>query len=218
MGHPGGIRQTHHGRAPHDLLVRRQWRGISVAAGAALVLGAATLAVFGAPVFMSYLFDNPMLRVAPRLYVQPVNQSLIATLIRASEHDFSAAPALANPIFLVTGGLLSLVSFGVLLTLREAHRHWGIAILTAYALLIYPQTLHHYSVLLLVPLLMLYQGYRETRRGLLLVSLFIATVFILMEYSAFSANLLVWAAVIGACLCQDRLTLALTATKRARAA
>jgi len=143
MGHPGGIRQTHHGRAPHDLLVRRQWRGISVAAGAALVLGAATLAVFGAPVFMSYLFDNPTLRVAPRLYMQPVNQSLIATLIRASGHDFSAAPALANPIFLVTGGLLSLVSFGVLLTLREMHRHWGIASLTTYALLIYPQTLHH---------------------------------------------------------------------------
>jgi hypothetical protein len=47
---------------------------------------------------------------------------------------------------------------------------------------------------------------------------FIAAVFILMEYSAFSANLLVWAAVIGACLWQDRLALELTATKRARVA
>jgi hypothetical protein len=117
------------------------------------------------------------------------------------------SPALANPIFLVTGGLLSLVSFRVLATLREVHRHWGIAILTTYALLIYPQTLHHYSVLLVVPLLMLYQGYRETRRGLLLVSMFTAAVFILMEYSAFSANLLVWAAVIGTRLWQDRLAL-----------
>jgi len=201
-----------------DLLARRQWRGLSVAAGAALALGAATLSVFGAPVFMSYLFDNPTLRVAPRLYMQPVNQSLIATLIRALGHDSSAAPALANPIFLVTGGLLSLVSFGVLLTLRGVHRRWGMAILTTYALLIYPQTLHHYSVLLVVPLLMLYQGYRETRRDLLLVSMFIAAVFILMEYSAFSANLLVWAAVIGTCLWQDRLALELTAAKRTRVA
>jgi hypothetical protein len=39
----------------------------------------------------------------------------------------ASVPALANPIFLVTGDLLSLVSFGVLLTLREAHRHWGIS-------------------------------------------------------------------------------------------
>lgn len=60
---------------------------------------------------------------------------------------------------------------------------------------------------------MLYQGYRETRRSLLLVSMFIAAVLILMEYSTFSANLLVWAAVIG-----DRLALELTATKRARVA
>ena len=65
---------------------------------------------------------------------------------------------------------------------------------------------------------MLYQGYHETRRSLLLVSMFIAAVFILMEYSAFSANFLVWAAVIGACLWQDRLALELTATKRARVA
>ncbi|MGH8591847.1 MAG: hypothetical protein ACREXX_21785 [Gammaproteobacteria bacterium] len=61
-------------------------------------------------------------------------------------------------------------------------------------------------------------GHRETRRGLVLVSMFIAVVIILMEYSAFSASLLVLTAVIGACLPQDRLPLELTATKRARVA
>jgi glycosyl transferase family 87 len=201
-----------------DLLARRQWRGLSVAAGGALALGAATLSVFGAPVFMSYLFDNPTLRVAPRLYMQPVNQSLIATLICASGHDFSAALALANPIFLVTGGLLSLVSFGVLLTLREAHRHW------------YRHSHSLRAPALAVPLLE-HEEWDDQENAVMMERLrideepepfagldVIAAVFILMEYSAFSANLLVWAAVIGACLWQDRLALELTATKRARVA
>lgn len=186
------------------LLVRRQWRGVLVAAGAGLCIAALTLSVFGAPVFMSYLFDNPALRLSEKLYTQSINQSLIATIIRVFGHDFQAASPLANPIFLVTGGLLSLGSFAALLLLRETHRHWGIAILIPYALIIYPQTLHHYSVLLVLPLLVLYQEYRGARPRLIGMSALIATVLVVMEYSAFSANLLVWGAVLASCLSERR--------------
>ncbi len=179
------------------LVLTKQWRALRVAMVAGVVLIAVTVLAFGPRVFLSYLFDNPVGRVSDLAYIRSANQSLVAVVIRVFGHDLEVSHPLTNPIFLGLAGVLSLVSFAAVFHLRPDSRHWGIPILATYALLIYPQSLNHYSVLTALPLLVLYTEYRTAHLSLRLIVAFTVGVYVLMQYSPFAANTLVWSALIG---------------------
>ncbi|MCP4357570.1 MAG: hypothetical protein GY796_06095 [Chloroflexi bacterium] len=68
--------------------------------------------------FFSYFTHNPILNEMENyLYVEIVNQSLLATILRLTAFDFSASP-FVQPLFLGLGMMITVVS--AFLTLSSA--------------------------------------------------------------------------------------------------
>ncbi len=189
------------------LVLRRSWHAISVAIATTLVAGLLTALLFGLPTVMNYFIDNPVARVPAHMYHQPVNHSLLATIVRVLHHDFIPAAPLRNPMFVTITGILTLLSFVVVASLRCSWQHWGIAILVAYAVIVYPQSLNHYSVLLALPVMLILSTFRTSTRAKMIGAFFIAAVFALMELAPIAANAILWIALIMIPILQKAMTI-----------
>lgn len=163
------------------LVLRRNWRAVGVCAAALAASALLSIGVFGPEVFAAF-FARPMQRIPPWLYVGSENQSLLATLLRVAAYDPARGAPLTYPPFVV----LATVIFGVACwTMWRLERRWGaLALATAVptALLLYPQTLEHYAMLNLVPLLYLWRQREELRLSTAFVVAFLAVFYALTRY------------------------------------
>src|SRR6185437_4241021 len=119
-------------------------------------LAAVTALAFGSEVFTSFITSNSVSRMPHSYFSSNINQSLLATWV------------------LATAG----VTFGMEMRLGRSRSALGLALGVPAALLIYPQTLEHYSVLLLLPMLFIW-----TRQKELGVSPVVAVTFLTLEYA-----------------------------------
>ncbi len=126
-------------------LLRKKWKTILYFVISTLAFSAITLMVFGEKPFLSYLFNNPSLRLPEAVFSEDVNQSLNAVLLRNN------IITLKNPLIylsIVTGIILFTGVYLFLLT-RKHHYDYIWSVLLLIGLLIYPGTLNHYGTLLL---------------------------------------------------------------------
>jgi len=156
------------------VVFRRRWRTL---AGAALTVGGAsllTISVFGWHTFAAYFVHSPVARMPTDVYTESMNQSLLAQILRLSYYDFAAGSPLTHPVFvLLAAGLVAATVF--LATRPTADDDLVLALTIPLALLLYPGTLAHYSVDLLVPLLALWSR-RHTVPGGALVAIALLTI------------------------------------------
>lgn len=178
-----------------DFVIRRQWRALlAILAPLGLALGLFLLAQ-GWPGLMYYKDRNPIAGdVAFIYYSEAANQSLLGVLLRWFD-----SPPLARPIFfppfVLLGGLLTAVTLTALVRLPHRLVSLGTGYLVTLALLVYPGSLMHYPVLLLIPVAMLWRERNSLPGGPQAVALTIAIVYGL-DWSrlSFAANLATWAA------------------------
>ena len=177
-------------------LLRRQWRTLAVGVGAVLVALGLTLLVFGPEIFVTYLTSNPVSRAPADLYVLNENQSLLAAMLRASGHDFAESSPLLYSRFVVAGSAIVVVTLWLTYRLPQARSELALAIAVPAALLIYPQSLEHYTLLLLVPMLYLWTRHEElgVSRGAVIGLLTVQYALIRYDhgYVAVTANALMW--------------------------
>jgi glycosyl transferase family 87 len=145
-------------------LVRIQWR---ILAGAALTVAAALLAslgIFGAETHLSFWASPPTDRMPPHVYTEEENQSLLATVLRAIEGPVPET-ALQQPVFLVLALVLTVATAVIArrLPVEELPVAWGLTL--ALGLLVYPATLAHYGLLLIVPVSWLWSVRHEIPYG-----------------------------------------------------
>jgi Glycosyltransferase family 87 len=176
--------------------VRRQWRRLLVAAltaavtfaGAALVLGPATLA--------TYVRSNPATREPAYAFTEFVNQSLLAIVLRMHGTLPAHVSALHEPLY-VAGALL-LTGLTVALGLRLGDRTeaaFGATLLLG--LILYPGALSSYGVVLIVPFLVLWRGRDAFPGGTATVAAILAGAVVLQSDRlelGFAANVLTWLA------------------------
>jgi len=135
-------------------VLRRRWPPLLGLAATAVVTTIGALAAFGVDVMTGYLSHGAG-PVPPRMYGMAVNQSLLAVLVRAGLLSPEGTPP-ADPVY------LAIVVAAVLATVFAVWRWHGrapnplLALLVCVALIIYPQTLDHYAVMLLPALLVLW--------------------------------------------------------------
>ena len=92
------------------LLLRRHWRVIASTFVTLATVSILTIIVFGPVMFFSYFFANPIVYDMPDyLYTEPINQSLLATILRVTQYDFSHTSPLFQPIFI----FLTLILTGI---------------------------------------------------------------------------------------------------------
>jgi hypothetical protein len=183
------------------LLLRRRWRLIGSTLGMLATIALLTVLVFGPSTFLSYLTANPAAKKVPyTLYVESVNQSLLATILRATGDSFSSASPITQPIFVAPALFLAVITSALIYRMPAKADDWALAFTIPFALLLYPAALVHYSLLLLLPLLLLWR-----ERGQLPISSWGVVAFIALEYGligrggsgVFLAVMLSWLALAG---------------------
>ena len=183
------------------LLLRRMW--MSLAAGM-LFVGLALVAVvasFGLDSVLDYVLDGPTNRIPEWLYAQPMNQSLLGVLLR---HYAPAASDISSPVlfepFLFWGFLVGTVTLISVLWPRVPARQLQLGTLVVAMLLLYPATLKHYSVLLLLPLLQLLAITPVTIGPRVFACAAFGLIAGLAAINPFAANLTCWLWICGAAL------------------
>ncbi|MCB9458329.1 MAG: DUF2029 domain-containing protein [Anaerolineaceae bacterium] len=182
------------------VIIRLQWRLLLSCAATLLVMSLLAMAAFGADMVLQYVFDNPIANQMPLFhYNELVNQSLLATLLRITDYDINLYSPYSQPIFIVLAAVMTLIVVWLVYRLRD-HDDWLFGVLIAFALLLYPKTLLHYSLLLIVPLCLLLASRARLPGGwLTVVGAFIIIYFFTWSspYSFFIANLVMWLFVVG---------------------
>ena len=176
-------------------VLARAWRAalgaaatLAVAAGAALLLG-------GTGVYVSYLADNPSRRLPEFVYTEHINQSLSAMLLRAASTHGEAGRRIAVLSYLVIVLALAIATAVVWRRLPDEASSTRLALGVAFALIVYPATLAHYSVLLLIPMLGVWQVRNQTRDGPVMAVALAAFLVVLVRAGLVGAAL--WVAWIG---------------------
>ncbi len=140
------------------LVLRRRWKIIASCLAGLAVLSLATILVYGSDMFFQYFKANPISQSMPNsLYSEIVNQSLLATILRVTHADLTSGSPLFNPLFLGTSLILTAITAYIVYRLDEAQWEWGMALTVVLGLLLFPKTLSHYSLLLLVPMFLLWR-------------------------------------------------------------
>lgn len=163
-------------------------------AARALVL---TLAVFGSDEFITYLADNPVAKMPAQRWSETSNQSLLATILRLSESSFSGGSPLTHPIYLVSAVVLSSITCWLVLSSNESNSDWALGLVLMLALLVYPASQFFYSVLLVVPIVLLWVNRERLPTGTWGVGVLITLTCVLIVYAGFVfiANLILWIAL-----------------------
>ena len=175
----------------------RRWRALAGAALTLTVLSLLTVGVFGWETFASYFAHNPVTRMPTDVYTESMNQSLLAEILRLTHYDFSEGSPLMHRLFVVlAAGLIATTAF---LTSHESgDDDLSLALTVPLALLVYPGTLAHYSVDLLVPLLAVWSRRRELMGGVVGAVAFFTIEYALLNAAdslAIAANAVAWSAV-----------------------
>jgi len=180
-------------------VLARRWRAI-VGTGVVLAaLSALTIAVFGWDTFATYFGHNPVGRMPAEAYTESINQSLLATILRLTGYDVGRSSAILNPVFVVLAGGLGAA------TAWLGHRAWtagdddlALALTIPFGLLVYPGTLAHYSVDLIVPFLLLWSRRQALPGGLAGVVAFLTAEFAIINAKvelALVGNVVAWLGV-----------------------
>src|SRR5439155_13027080 len=126
-------------------LLRRQWSVLAYTVVSSLLLAAASLAVLGPTTFVSYFTLDPASHLPNWVYMERINQSLLAVILRSSNTEMRSVFLFSQPLYLILASYInSVISY---LVYRARHdSDWGLAFVLATALLIYPGSLSLYPV------------------------------------------------------------------------
>lgn len=185
------------------LLASRQWRVLAGACATLALLSAVAIASFGPATCWSYFAASSLTRLPASVYTEIVNQSLLATILRLTKYPSSGASPVMQPLYLACAFVLTGIT-GVLVVRHGARDDWSLALTLTLALLLYPGTLEHYSVQLMVPILLLWRE-RELLPGRVWnVIPLVTLVYVLVDYpggrGVFAAILLCWILMVWGCL------------------
>jgi hypothetical protein len=179
-------------------LLKKAYKPIALACSVLVFSVVLCVALFGTEPLSTFVASNPASRVPGYVMSEPINQSLIGTIVRRTTGTLHGS-ILGQPVYLAVATLLALVTVGVA---RRARWHHGLSLFLLLGLLLYPATLAHYSLVIIAPLLALFRDRRALPFGGAASALLAVVAYAIMSWDRFEshnfwANLLVWGSVAG---------------------
>ena len=109
--------------APLEIVLAQRWWSLAGGLITALLLCLASWTAFGAEVWKSYLWSNPAaLQIPDSMFTEPMNQSLLATVLRITGYQFAEHSPYTHPLFLILLTTITLVTTrGVWRQIGRAH-------------------------------------------------------------------------------------------------
>jgi hypothetical protein len=175
----------------------RKWGQLTAAIASLAVLTGVSAIAFGTDVVLSFI-NNPTSKVPDFLYTEIVNQSLLATILRFDPSSLENGSPLTNPLFVALSLIITLITVFVTTKYTDNKKdEWAVLSLLFLALIVYPATLEHYSVFLIIPTALLLQKHNHTVLETLGVLTIVFIAYLLSGYNesgdySFYANAFMW--------------------------
>jgi len=182
----------------------RKWKLLAIAILTMLIIVVLSIVIFGPDIFASFL-NNPTPDVPGYYYTERVNQSLLATVLRSTGYPEANRSPLSNPLFLSISVLLSSITGWAMVQNQKGRDEWVILSLLFLALIIYPGSLSHYGVFLIVPVVyLLYQSNLSMKERIAIFCIIFMTYLLSgfndSGYYQFFANLFMWLVCISSAM------------------
>lgn len=175
-------------------LLTRKWKVLAIAILTLLALTFLSVLAFGSEVLISFL-HNPTPDMPGYVYTEGVNQSLLATILRLTPNQIIKESPILNPLYLGISLLFSLITVWVTIKKNSSH-DWVILSILFLALIIYPASLAHYGVFLIIPVVLLLRQSSKNAKQKMAVCFMILITYFLSGYNSgiyvFYANLFMW--------------------------
>lgn len=177
-------------------IVRKHWARLLVAAGTIVASFGTAAVVLGPAALKSYFEGNPSAREPAAAFVEVVNQSLLAIVLRLHAVLPDHVSLLREPLYLAGAAVFAgLTAFLCARTPDNPEVNFSAMLLLG--LIVYPGALSSYGVVLIVPLLVLWR-FRDAFPGRAATVAAIFAAAVLLQSTAlqrgFEANVLVWIA------------------------
>ena len=197
-------------------ILRRNWKAILTAIATAVIICLVTLLILGPSVFVTFFTNNPSLKVQNMDYIEWTNQSLLATILRITNYNFSYSTPLIHPLFIISALILCAVSFWIILKIENSMDGWAFAILTLLALMIYPGSISSYGPLLMPVLIFLFADGELLPSKIMFYSILIAVIFAIMFLSSFVSYLILWTTLVIIIFNEKRFKMKIDLSKKIR--
>jgi len=173
----------------------RKWRMLTVAVSSLLMLTLLSILAFGSDVFISFFVENPTSKLPILAYTEGINQSLLSTILRFDPHQAISGSPLLNPLYLGLSLLLTSITIWVT-AMKKTNEDWVVLSILFLALIVYPASLEHYSVFLIIPVVLLLRESRQSLMGRMTIIFTIFVTYFLSGYDSgsyvFFANVFMW--------------------------
>ncbi|WP_164674511.1 glycosyltransferase family 87 protein [Spirulina subsalsa] len=180
------------------VIARRQWRVLVSAFAVLIGLTALTLVIIGVKPFHTYLTDAPYSALPFEVYIEPINGSLLANILRLTNYTPSGGSPIFHPLHIALGLLLGLTTLWVCLNINQKHEQWSFMSMLMFSLIIYPGSLLHSSVINIIPILFLWGNREKVENGhWWLLGLITMEYMLLHNQYMFIANMLLWIVLTG---------------------
>lgn len=178
---------------PMYLVLRRNWRVLASTLAALAVISSLAVLTFGPQTSFSYFTSNP---IGHYFYDDPINASLLGAVLHLTGGN--ASSPLLQPVFVLLSLLLTAVTGWLVFRLDADHADWALSLTLVLALLVYPATLEHYSLLLIAPLLLFWAHRRQFSGGVWSIAGFMTLEYALIRsHCVFTATALIWCVSAG---------------------
>lgn len=181
--------------------IKKSYKPIAIAGAALFYSLLLCAALFGVEPLATFAASNPATRIPGYVVGEPINQSLIGMIVRRSTGTLEGS-MLGQPLYLGIAMLLGLTTVWIS---RRVERDHALGLWLLLALLLYPATLAHYSLVIIAPMLALWRDRRMLPFGTGGVALLAVVMYAILGWDRFEshnfwANLLVWGSVAAASL------------------
>ena len=132
------------------------------------------------------------------VYSEMNNQSLLATILRMTDYNFNDRSPLTHPLYIIFGFILTGITCWLVFSLKDDYTDWALALILLLALIVYPSSQFFYSVLLIIPVLLLWVDREKLPIGVWGIVAFITVLYVLISFGShvFVANIILWLAMV----------------------
>lgn len=136
-------------------LLQFRWRTLVASIATLILLTVAVIPVVGFGTLMTFVRANPVARAAPWVFSETTNQSLSAIVFRL-RGAWSMGTVAGDPLYITLAVLLLAVTVVLVLRASAAEADVAFSLILSLGLILYPASLWHYAVLLIIPSLVVW--------------------------------------------------------------
>ena len=181
------------------LVAKEKWKALLVSVFTGFLVTLLTVVLFGLPTVLSFFTANPHVNVPEFMYTQTTNISLLGVILRKVEFDFASGSPTRQPLYLAITLVLTIITLLAAYKLPKKHANWGLGLIIALAVVIYPGSLITYSAFMLIPFFLLLtlenNNIIKNQSKFILLACF-SGLLVVRIWSLFPANVLMWALLL----------------------